>query len=105
MPDSRPEARPARYWRDEILQVLHWLRGEGFDQRITAAALERFLGLDPSVASGHLDALVQEGLVEPTVGGYVLSEEGRARGPERVTPGEEQALPPPARVARGGPGP
>ena len=104
MQDSKAEGRPARYWRNEILQVLHWLRGEGFDQRVTAAALERFLGLDSSVAGQHLDALVQEGLVEPTVGGYTLSEAGRARGPDLLTP-EEHPLWSVARVADGGPGP
>ncbi len=37
------------YWRDEILQVMFWLTGEGFGQEFTADDLKKFLAVVKTV--------------------------------------------------------
>src|ERR671924_1628564 len=81
------------YWRDEILQVMFWLRGEGLLQDVTADDLRRFLQTDPGRLEERLEQLVQEGYLDPASGAgrrYRLStlgiEEGRRRFVDEFTP-------------------
>ncbi len=37
------EEQPSIFWQDEILQVMYWMRGEGFGEKITVAELKKFL--------------------------------------------------------------
>lgn len=81
VPEPKSEALRALYWRDEILQVMFWIEGEGLGSEIDPAMLERFLGLDRSLAVGFLDRLVADGYLEaPDNGRYRLSASGRRRG-------------------------
>lgn len=50
--------------RDEILEVLYWLRGEGLHEEVRPRDLRPFLDLDSASVSGHLEALAAAGLVE-----------------------------------------
>lgn len=68
------------YWRSEILQVMYWLRGEGFGDQIDPSLLERFLGVDAEIGVQYLDRLVEEGYVERASDRYALSELGRREG-------------------------
>jgi predicted transcriptional regulator of viral defense system len=69
------------YWRDEILQLLFWIQGEGFGQRIEVETLERFLTLDAVSSTAHLERLAAQGLLErDDLGGYQLSDLGRSEG-------------------------
>lgn len=76
----KSEALQALYWRSEILQVMYWLRGEGLGDVADAELIERFLGVHATVGIGYLDRLADEGYVERTGDGYVLSEVGLAEG-------------------------
>ncbi len=76
----KSEALKALYWRSEILQVMFWLRGEGFGDQIDAVLLERFLGVDAAIGVQYLDRLVEEGFVERVGDRYALSEMGRREG-------------------------
>lgn len=58
-------ALQALFWREEILEVVLWLRGEGFDERIDASLLQRFLGLYVDRAARHLERMVADGLLHP----------------------------------------
>lgn len=49
------------YWRDEILQVMYWYRGEGFGDIIAARDLMTFLPADESFLTSQLERLVAEG--------------------------------------------
>lgn len=50
------------YWRDEILQVMFWYRGEGFGERIGTSELKRFLHIvDEEDLSRHLERMAAEG--------------------------------------------
>ena len=73
-------ALAALYWRSEILQVMFWLRGEGFGDIVDAGLLERFLGVDADVGVTYLDRLVSEDYLVADGPFYALSEKGRAEG-------------------------
>ena len=49
------------YWRDEILQVMFWCRGEGFGERIGPDELRRFLLIGREHLFRHLEQMVDEG--------------------------------------------
>lgn len=73
-----PELR-AWYWREEILEVILWLRGEGFDEHIGARALREFLDMDAEHAAAHLDELVAQGYLNPLPDGrYALTDRGES---------------------------
>ncbi len=49
------------YWRDEILQVMYWYRGEGFGESITVRDLQTFLPADEHLLVTLMDSMVTEG--------------------------------------------
>jgi hypothetical protein len=59
------------YWRDEILQVMYWLKGEGLLDEVAADDLRRFLETDPGRLEERLEQLAQEGYLEPGAGDLV----------------------------------
>ncbi len=71
-------------WRDEILGVLFWLRGEEIMEEATSVTLGGFLGADPETLRVHLERLTAEGyLLRSLVEGetsYRLSEFGDQEG-------------------------
>jgi hypothetical protein len=81
LPEPKSEALRALYWRDEILQLMFWIRGEGFGDEVDPALLERFLGVDAFVGLSYLDRLVEEGLLRrsPELR-YELTEQGHEVG-------------------------
>src|SRR5216683_315044 len=64
----KSDALRALYWREEILQVMFWLKGEGLGERANWPMIERFLGVEVRIGSAYLDRLVEEG-------GRIFSEE------------------------------
>lgn len=81
---TRNEALEALRWRDEILGVLYWLRGEGIMAEATISALGGFLGAAPDNLRDHLERLTAEGYLLRTHDGeeasYKLSEFGDQEG-------------------------
>lgn len=81
-PEPRSEALRVLYWREEILQVLFWIEGEGFGNDIGAKELERFLGLAEEFGIGYLERLVVDGYLhagsEPRR--FSLTDLGRSDG-------------------------
>ncbi|MDQ3829836.1 MAG: hypothetical protein M3361_11140 [Candidatus Tectomicrobia bacterium] len=83
----------AIYWRDEILQLMFWLRGEGLFEDVAPDDLRRFLEADPGRLEERLEQLVQEGYLDSSSGDgrrYRLNalgiEEGRRRFVDEFTP-------------------
>jgi hypothetical protein len=81
------------YWRDEILQLMFWLCGEGLFEDVAPDDLRRFLETDPGRLEDRLEQLVQEGYLDPSSGDgrrYRLNalgiEEGRRRFVDEFTP-------------------
>lgn len=54
----------ALYWRDEILQVMYWYKGEGFGDKVAAQDLTTFLLVDESFLYTQLENLVEEGYLK-----------------------------------------
>ena len=74
-------ALQAMYWRSEILQVMVWMRGEGFGEEVDTKILQRFLGVDAETGLEHLDGMVADGyVVRVDDGRYKLSEVGQKEG-------------------------
>lgn len=99
-PMSEPKHPALRqvYWREEVIEVVLWLRGEGFDERIDAPLLCNFLGIDQRKAAALLDRLAGQGYLKRLANGlYKLSEDGEEEG-RRLTSG-------PRAVAAPTPGP
>lgn len=81
LPEPKSEALRALYWRDEILQLMFWLEGEGFGGEADPALLERFLGVNAHAGLGYLDRLVGDGLLRYTPDRrYELTELGHEHG-------------------------
>lgn len=77
MHEPKSEALRALFWRDEILQLIYWLRGEGFGEHLDPPLVERFLGVEAAVAVPYLNQLVDEGLLfRGSDSRYVLTDEG-----------------------------
>lgn len=74
------------YWRDEILQILYWFRGEGLGEVVTPQDLLVFLDADLALVEHHLELLVEEGYVTRPPGKegrYQLTEFGVKEGGRR----------------------
>lgn len=79
--EPKSDALRALYWRDEILQLMFWVQGEGLGEKIDPGLLERFLGVDAQEGIRHLDQLVDEGLLScDAEGRYRLTAEGHRHG-------------------------
>jgi len=75
----------ALFWRSEILQVMYWLRGEGFGDLVDPPLIERFLGVDANIGISYLDRLVTEGYLERDGDWFTLSVRGLEEGAEEFS--------------------
>ncbi|MHB1533423.1 MAG: hypothetical protein ACYC1D_02225 [Acidimicrobiales bacterium] len=73
-------ALKAMFWRSEILQVMYWLRGEGFGDLVDAPLIERFLGVDAEVGITYMGRLVEEGYLDRDGDWFTLSKRGLEEG-------------------------
>lgn len=82
MIDDGHAALEALFWRDEILQALYWLHGEGLADVVDAARLAELLVADRAVIDAQLDRLVAAGYLRIVGGGpsYRLTDLGRLEG-------------------------
>lgn len=79
--EPKSEALRVLFWRDEILQLLYWIRGEGFGEEVDPGLLQRFLGVDAEIGVRYLDRLVVDGLLRRSAEGrYGLTGTGQAIG-------------------------
>lgn len=76
----KSEALQALYWREEILQAMFWLRGEGLGESVDLALLERFLELDASTGTKYVERLVDEGYLTEQDGWFKLTDKGAEEG-------------------------
>ena len=69
--------------RDDILQAMYWMRGEGFGEETDRGMLQSFLVVDEALLREQLEILVEEGYLEESGGRYRLSELGVKEGGRR----------------------
>jgi hypothetical protein len=60
------------YWRDEILQVMYWYKGEGFGDSVAARDLQLFLNAATPFVEMHLERLVASGYLDREESGGVV---------------------------------
>ncbi len=78
------DEQPSIFWQDEILQVMYWMRGEGFGEKITIAQLKKFLDASDNVLAANLSQLAKHGLVNFDISDfYELTETGIKEGGRR----------------------
>ncbi len=72
------------YWRDEILQVMYWMTGEGLGKEFTVFDLQKFLQTEEAVLAGNLEEMVSAGLLERAgTNKYALTALGQQEGGRR----------------------
>lgn len=79
--ESEPELDLRR--RDEVLQVLFWMRGEGLGDVVRPPQITGFLDVTERDLRGVLDQLAGDGLVVETDGGFRLTSSGLSEGGRR----------------------
>jgi len=78
------EEEPSIFWQDEILQVMYWMRGEGFGEKITVLQLKKFLDAPDETLVANLAELAKKMLVVFDVADfYELTETGVKEGGRR----------------------
>lgn len=78
------DALEALRWRDDLLQVLYWFRGEGLGESVPPAELVVLLGAEEELIAYHLERMAAEGYVERVDrSGYRLTERGVKEGGRR----------------------
>jgi hypothetical protein len=83
------------YWRDEILQVMYWMAGEGLGRECSLSDLRKFLGTGDDVLVTNLEQMVTTGLLERAGDEkYALTEQGRKEGGRRFADEFEEMLKP-----------
>lgn len=83
------------YWRDEVLQVMYWMTGEGFGTEFAVADLQKFLSAEPELLYEVLSEMVGGGLLESASGNrYALTAQGQKEGGRRFADEFEQMLKP-----------
>lgn len=74
----------AIYWRDEILQLMYWMTGEGFGREFAASDLQKFLDAEDDVLLENLERMVSDGLIGRAGDGrYSLTSIGQNEGGRR----------------------
>ena len=73
--------------RDEVLQVMYWLRGEGLAADVSPADVARFTGASETALRQVLDRLIERGLVAAIQGDadrrFALTAQGVREGGRR----------------------
>ena len=66
--------------RDEVLQAMYWMRGEGLSDAPTPAELARFLAVPANVLEPYLERFAADGYLAHAGDGYALTELGAELG-------------------------
>jgi len=69
--------------RDDILQSMYWMRGEGFAEEADIQTLVTFMAVDEGLLREQVVILVAEGYLEEDEGRYRLSAVGGKEGGRR----------------------
>ena len=72
------------FWRDEILQIMYWMLGEGLGDTPSPADVGRLLAAEPPMVAAHLERMVTIGDVDPMPAGrFKLTVQGVREGRRR----------------------
>lgn len=88
------DALDSVYWRDEILQVMYWMTGEGFGREFSVAELQKFIQAEETVLKENLESMIGAGLIQYAEGKYSLTSAGQKEGGRRFADEFEEMLKP-----------
>ena len=54
----------ALFWKDEILQIMYWMDGEGFGKTVPASQILALLNTNEANLFFHLEKMIKEGVLE-----------------------------------------
>ena len=94
MPPGELNKVDAIYWRDEILQLMYWMEGEGFGREFALADLQKFIAADDSILTVSLLELVTSGFLAQVGDNFALTSEGKKEGGRRFADEFEEMLKP-----------
>ena len=80
--------------RDEILQVMYWMTGEGLGSEFSTADLRKFLKSEQTVLARDMELMVSSGLLESHDDKYALTEQGKTEGGRRFADEFESMIKP-----------
>lgn len=63
MAEIEKSALRALFWKDEILQILYWMNGEGFGAEVPFVQVLSLLSTNEANLLYHVDKLVKEGVL------------------------------------------
>lgn len=69
--------------RDEVLQVMFWMTGEGLGDEFSINDLRKFLQREQTVLARDLELMVSSGLLESRNAKFALTEQGKMEGARR----------------------
>lgn len=80
---SQADAMPSLDYlqmRDELLQIMYWMLGEGIGAQPAPAQIEAFLGVEVETITASLRRMAEEGYVREVGSGFQLTELGLHEG-------------------------
>jgi len=81
--ESTAEEFDELFWRDEVLEAMYWMMGEGIEEAIEPADLRSFLDAPPNVVDRTFRRLAADGHLDESDDGYVFTEQGEAAAKKR----------------------
>ena len=63
MEDIEKSSLRALFWKDEILQILYWMNGEGFGNKVPVAQVLSLLNTNEANLLYHISKLVDDGVL------------------------------------------
>ena len=75
----------ALFWKDEILQVLYWMKGEGFGKEVTIQQVVPLLASNQANLEWHMNKLAKDGFLTKEKGVFQLTEMGNKEAGRRFS--------------------
>jgi len=75
----------ALFWKDEILQVLYWMKGEGFGKEVTLQQVVPLLASNQANLEWHMNKLAKDGFLTKEKGLFQLTEMGNKEAGRRFS--------------------
>lgn len=75
----------ALFWKDEILQVLYWMKGEGLGEEVTAKQVINLLNTNIDNLNYHLNKIAKEGFLNKEGERFQLTEMGNKEAGRRFS--------------------
>lgn len=71
------------FWRDEVLEAMYWMIGEGIEEAVAPADLQGFLDAPDDIVQRTFSTLEEGAYIRETAHGYVFTEFGEKEAKRR----------------------